>query len=183
MTNQKHLKSRVRARMARTGESYASARAHVVEGGASPGSRAGSRRLRHACRDDRDPGAGRIRRHRPVRRAGPRRGRRDRGRGVRVPLPRLLEPVPGGSELVRRERPVRPLGPRAARAGGRGLGDDRRGGGPTQPRERARARAGDRLVRLRHARDARHPDGDGRRGLPRRRRPLDRRGGRHGDGR
>jgi hypothetical protein len=40
MTNQKHLKSRVRARMARTGESYASARAHVVEGGASAGSRA-----------------------------------------------------------------------------------------------------------------------------------------------
>src|SRR5262245_11837412 len=33
MTNQKHLKSRVRARMARTGESYASARAHVVGAG------------------------------------------------------------------------------------------------------------------------------------------------------
>jgi hypothetical protein len=37
MTNQKHLKSRVRARMARTGESYASARAHVVSSGGVPG--------------------------------------------------------------------------------------------------------------------------------------------------
>ncbi|HET9345611.1 MAG TPA: DUF4872 domain-containing protein [Candidatus Limnocylindrales bacterium] len=37
MTNQKHLKSRVRARMARTGESYASARAHVVAGGGPAG--------------------------------------------------------------------------------------------------------------------------------------------------
>ena len=35
MTNQKHLKSRVRARMARTGESYAAARAHVVADGGS----------------------------------------------------------------------------------------------------------------------------------------------------
>jgi Domain of unknown function (DUF4872)/Butirosin biosynthesis protein H, N-terminal len=34
MTNQKHLKARVRARMARTGESYASARAHVLGGSA-----------------------------------------------------------------------------------------------------------------------------------------------------
>jgi Domain of unknown function (DUF4872)/Butirosin biosynthesis protein H, N-terminal len=31
MTSQKHLKSRVRARMSRTGESYASARSHVVD--------------------------------------------------------------------------------------------------------------------------------------------------------
>ena len=65
MTNQKHLKSRVRARMARTGESYASARSHVVEG-VSPGSRSGIRRLRNACRDDGDPGTCRIRRHRSV---------------------------------------------------------------------------------------------------------------------
>jgi hypothetical protein len=34
MTSQKHLKTRVRSRMARTGESYAAARAHVVDAGA-----------------------------------------------------------------------------------------------------------------------------------------------------
>ena len=52
MTNQKHLKSRVRARMARTGESYASARAHVVAGGGSgpvtdAGANAGSTAAAH----------------------------------------------------------------------------------------------------------------------------------------
>jgi Domain of unknown function (DUF4872)/Butirosin biosynthesis protein H, N-terminal len=36
MTSQKHLKSRVRARMARTGESYASARSHVVDAETRP---------------------------------------------------------------------------------------------------------------------------------------------------
>ena len=33
MTDRKHLKSRVRARMERTGERYAAARAHVVAAG------------------------------------------------------------------------------------------------------------------------------------------------------
>ena len=37
MTDRKHLKSRVRARMARTGERYAAARAHVVAGTGSTG--------------------------------------------------------------------------------------------------------------------------------------------------
>jgi hypothetical protein len=41
MTERKHLKARVRARMAHTGERYAAARAHVVPSGPASGRRAG----------------------------------------------------------------------------------------------------------------------------------------------
>lgn len=37
MTEQKHLKALIRARMARTGESYTTARSHIVDAGGSPG--------------------------------------------------------------------------------------------------------------------------------------------------
>ena len=44
VTTQKHLKARVRARMAETGERYAAARAQLVGGGGIHDTRAGGRR-------------------------------------------------------------------------------------------------------------------------------------------
>ena len=194
MTNQKHLKSRVRARMARTGESYASARAHVVADGGSSSTAADV-----ATADASAGTAGR-------RTASTPRPRRS-GRWRRVPASRSRRSWPSwpaagsvpepSSSTTRTSRactwPGRARSTRTPASCGRGLErlglsvrrrrDQWRGGGPAQPRGGSAARSGDRVVRLRHARDAWDPAGDGRRRLSRRGGPLGRRGRRDRDDR
>ena len=55
MAQQKDLKRRIRERMAKTGESYTAARAHVLGSGAGPGEPAPASPIRQAPRGDRGP--------------------------------------------------------------------------------------------------------------------------------